>query len=469
MGIDKTIQLDFDASPRIEVGNEAVLNYTLIPSNQQITLKGVAPGTSSMNIRNRVGEVRKRLIVTVTSTNQSAIVQKLRAHLDDIEGLEISIVAGDVVVGGNIFVPDDIGKVVAILNRDEYNGVIRIIELAPQTQLLIASRMQDEIQALGYKDVTVRVLNGTFILEGIVTSAAAKTAVEKRAMILLPDKLESLAQQFQATQSPRRKLIISNDIGVNPERSPKPVPKLIKITAQFVELVKQYNRIFGFAWRPLLAGDGGNINIGRRIGPGGETRGVITSSENTLTATISNLFPKLHSAKSAGYARIIQSGVVIVKNNVEARINKGNTDTIITPGDNPISTNIATGFEVSVRPNLLEKENIELDISIAVRSSVENTATKVQENNVKTILIVKSKESAVVGGIAQKSSATDYDRDFPGYQEVAVQGQGLFSFVKSKNYVEDKSQFVVFVTPEVIESASGDVQDIKRKFLKRSR
>ena len=471
LGIDRTIQLDFAASPRIEIGNEAVLNYTLIPAKQQITLKGVAPGTSSVNIRDRIGDIKRRLIVTVTSTDQSAIVQKLRGHLDDIEGLEISVVAGDVVVGGNIFVPDDIGKVVAILEREEYNAVIRIIELAPQTQLLIAQRMQNEIQALGHKDVTVRVLNGTFVLEGIVPSAAAKGDAEKRATILLPDKLASLAQQFEATQTPSRKLIISNDIKVDtPPAAPEPIPKLIRVTAQFVELVKEYNRVFGFAWRPLMAGDGGLIRFGReQDAEGEETGGITTDSSGTLTATISNLFPKLHTAKSAGYARVVQSGVVVVKNNALANINKEDSNTIITAGDNPISNVITTGFNVQVRPNLLEKENIELELQITVSSTVENNSTSTQGNTVNTTMIVKSKDSAVVGGIARKSSSTDYDRDFPGHRDSIEGGHGIFSFVKSKNYIEDKSQFVVFVTPEVIEDASEGVQEVRAKFLRRSR
>ena len=482
LGIDKTIQLDFAASPKIEVGNEAVINYTLIPSKQQITLKGITPGTSSINIRNRVGDIRKRLIVTVTATDQSAIVQKLRAHFEDIEGLTINIIEGDVVVGGMIFVPKDIGRIVAILSREEFSNVIRLIELSPQTQLLIAKRMQDEIQAMGYKDVTVRVLNGTFVLEGIVTSDAARNAVEKRAQLLLPEKLASLAQQFQATQELSGKLIISNDIGVNPKNQPQPIPKLIKVTAQFVELIRQYNNVFGFSWRPLATGDGGSIRVGR--GPQREgqsdTGGITSASSDTLTAVISNLFPKLNSAKSAGYARVIQSGVVIVKNNTPASITKNNTDTVITPGDNPISTNITTGFTVEVQPNILEKENIELNVSVNVGATLDSNTSgsnKTQQNTVKTILIVKSKESAAIGGILQKSTSTDFDKDFPGVNDTieastnangeAVSAQSLFSFVKSKNYTEGKSQFVVFVTPEIIENASNGVQDIRRKFRKR--
>ena len=121
-----------------------------------------------------------------------------------------------------------------------------------------------------------------------------------------------------------------------------------------------------------------------------------------------------------------------------------------------------------------------LNVSVNVGATLDSNSSgsnKTQQNTVKTILIVKSKESAVIGGILQKSTSTDFDKDFPGVNDTIepstnavgepVSAQSLFSFVKSKNYTEGKSQFVVFVTPEIIERASDGVQDIRRKFRRR--
>ncbi len=485
LGIDKIIQLDFPADPRIEIGDETILNYTFIPTKQQITLKGIRGGDSSITVRDRVGDVKKRLVVTVTATDQSKLVKKLRGHLKDIEGLEISIVEGDVVLGGMIYVPKDIGKIVAILSRPEYNNVIRLIELAPQTQLLVASRMQEEIQNAGLKDVTVRVVNGVFVLEGVVTQEGAKREAVDRAMLLLPDRIENLAQQFQAVQSPEGPTVILNNIIVTPPKDqPQPIPKLVKITAQFVELSRDYNKVFGFSWKPLFSGSGGQIKIGREtqsgigenIGPV-ESGGIITKSSDTLTATISNLFPKLYSAKSADYVRVIQSGVVVTEEKKSANISKTSTHTIISEGETPLKTDIQTGFNVSVTPTILEKENIRLgDLSISISStdSSNSSGAKTRQDSINTNLIVKSKDSAVIGGVAQKVNRTLYDKDSPTAGTSIEDGggqipQSLFTFVKSKNHTKTNTQFVVFITPEVIESSSEGIQGIRRKFRKRGR
>ncbi len=42
-------------------------------------------------------------------------------------------------------------------------------------------------------------------------------------------------------------------------------------------------------------------------------------------------------------------------------------------------------------------------------------------------------------------------------------------FLKSKKYLNDRNQFVVFATPSIIETASENIEEIKAKFLKRGR
>ncbi len=93
-------------------------------------------------------------------------------------------------------------------------------------------------------------------------------------------------------------------------------------------------------------------------------------------------------------------------------------------------------------------------------------AAATQENSVSTELIVKSKESAVVGGIVVNKSSTDYDKLADDEVEDA---SPLFSFIRSKALTSSKSQFVVFVTPEIIENASSATEEIKKKFRRRAR
>jgi pilus assembly protein CpaC len=462
LGIEHVEKFDFAPHTKIDLGPNPLLTYSLIPQKREIVLRGLKPGTQSFDMRDTAGDRRIKFIVNVTATSQSKIVQELKEFLGDVEGLEIGIKGNSVYVGGKIVVPSDIGRVVVIL--DKYEDVLRLVELSPHTQRIIAKKMQQEIQNSGMRDVTVRVVNGLFWLEGIATSNGLKQRAQEIATAYIPDRIESLARRTDSVQK-AQKPIIQNFITVNEKKKQKPVPKLIKITAQFVELSKDFNKVFGFKWTPLMSGDGGTIGFGKT-----SAGGVTTKSDGTLSGLISNLFPKLASAKSAGYARVIQSGFFITKDGIQGSINKKSTKKfVIGTGDFAKGEKTEAGFDLKVKPQIIEGEKIDLSIGLKV-SAIVGDASATESNNISTNLFVKSKESAVVGGIVINKSATDFDRNPPGGTTTSDDGgTALFSFIKSKSYATSKSQFVVFITPEIIDSASIGSESIKRKFRQRRR
>jgi pilus assembly protein CpaC len=460
VGLEKIIKLDFVPNTVVKLANENLATYQIVPSKREILLTGVKAGETTLTLRDAAGDVRARYLVKVTASDQSKVVVQLKDLLNDVEGLEIGIKGDKVFVGGQIVVPSDIGKVVVIL--DQYPDVLRLVELSPQTQLVIAKKMQEEMQKSNLKDVTVRVVNGSFWIEGVVGSKEESDKAEQIARAYLPDQIQNLARRTDAVQS-TKKPPFENLLTINAKPKPEPLPKLFKLTAQFVELTKGYDRLFSFQWTPFISGDGGSIGIGKS-----NSGGVTTSSSNTLTATISNLFPKLNSAKSAGHARVIQSGVVIVKENTAGIIKK--TTTIpyqIGTGDNAKAGSATAGFDMNITPGMLQEEKINLKIVIHVTSASNDTPPRTLDNQVDTSVVVKSQESAAIGGVVTNSSATDFDKG--GDNPTSQTSSPLFSFIKSKKYSTSRTQFVIFVTPEVIESASSGAQDIERKFRKRSR
>jgi pilus assembly protein CpaC len=48
-------------------------------------------------------------------------------------------------------------------------------------------------------------------------------------------------------------------------------------------------------------------------------------------------------------------------------------------------------------------------------------------------------------------------------------GTPLFSFIKSKEYYTERVQYVFFITPEIMESASTGTSEVERKFRKKGR
>ena len=176
--------------------------------------------------------------------------------------MKIGIKAGEVVMEGQIIVPDDLGKIFTILQRNEFKDVIFLVEMHPQTQILIARKMQEEIQKAGLKNVTVRVVNGSYWLEGVAGNDGDKARAELIAMAYFPATLDSKARREKLVKT-LKKNPIENFIVVNQQSSPPSVPKLVKVIVQFVELSKDYIKVFGFKWIPLMTGDGGSVSFNR--------------------------------------------------------------------------------------------------------------------------------------------------------------------------------------------------------------
>jgi pilus assembly protein CpaC len=475
-GIDKVIKLGFPYSTKIQIGDKSKLDIQMIPQKREITLKGKKPGNTSVIIRSPTGDIKAKYLVTVTANEQSKVVRELKEFLGDIEGLEIGIKGDTVYIGGEIVVPADIGRVVMI--GEKYPNVLRLVELSPHTKRRIAKRMQDEIQKSGARDVTVRVVNKAFWLEGVVTSVGQKKNVLKIATAYLPEDIESLAQRLNSVRQVQGQKPIHNFVVVNEKKKKDPLPKLIKVMAQFVELSKDYNRIFGIKWTPMMTDKGASITFGKTL-----DGGVVTRSADTISGTISNLFPKLSSAKAAGHARILQSGMVLIEEGKEGSIVKSSVKDIMlgvstsAEGDVGEKTKAEAGLTLVILPTVLkeQKEKIRIEVKdLSVNATTGNPPTNFT-NKIVTTLVVDSGKTAVVGGAAFSETVTEFDRNPPFGTDTAAPSDGqsttspLFSFLKSKSYVNKKSQFAVFITAEIVASASEDTAKVKQKFRRRMR
>ena len=127
MGIDVIEKIDFEYNPKIVFGADNLLKLTLVPQKKEIVFKGMKPGRTTVTIRDNLGDVRLRYTVVITATGKSNVVAELRELIGDVEGLDIGIKGGKVVVSGEIVVPEDIGRVSKVLAS--YTEVLSIIEL----------------------------------------------------------------------------------------------------------------------------------------------------------------------------------------------------------------------------------------------------------------------------------------------------------------------------------------------------
>ena len=111
-------------------------------------------------------------------------------------------------------------------------------------------------------------------------------------------------------------------------------------------------------------------------------------------------------------------------------------------------------------------------------------APVVARNSLATTVNVKNGDSAALGGFAIDEAFAGYNRARTGGGGAGVGGgaggfnggnfggnnnqnpnqSALFNFNRSKEFNRRKQQYIIFVTPEVLKTASAGNEDMTRKF-----
>ncbi len=501
--------MDFDVNGGgngFSIGNPQIVTTTLvrIGDKRQVVFKPLKAGETNVTVRDADGTIRLIFMLRITGSSLLRVAGEVRSLLRDIEGLDIRIVGPKVVIEGEVVVPNDYGRLLAVIQDKSYaDFILNLANLSPMTMQIMAKKIQTDIVSFA-PNVTTRVVNGMIFLEGSVDNKDQSDRAMKVADLYLPDlKPGSLLEKDPSVQRHPPRQLINNFILINPP-APKKQDKLVRITVHFVELAKSYAKTFSFMWQPayteyaslslganagmmgggmmgggMMGGGGGMMGGGGGMGGGQMGNGMMGGGMMggqgfSFGATISSLIPKLDSMQNAGYGRIIKSGTVIVRSREAAKLVEQTEFPVVSVGANgqASASSKPVGLSVAVTPTIIgQSDDIELQLELD-ESTVRGRApapggmptTDVQK--IKTNIYIKSKESAAVAGVTDSAITTDFNKD-PPYAGSYDPGQGtsaLFTLMRSKAYTKQKSQFVVFVTPEILESASEGTEDLKRNF-----
>jgi pilus assembly protein CpaC len=274
----------------------------------------------------------------------------------------------------------------------------------------------------------------------------------------------ALERDSTAQRMPPRKPVTSY-IVVNPP-PPKKQEKLVRVSVHFVELAKDYNKLFGFKWQPGFTADP-SISVGQTA-----TGGTGAVAGPTFTGTISSLIPKLQSSQQAGYARVLKTGTVIVRSGQPAKLSEQTEFAFQMQGANGQvqAASKGVGLSIAVTPLILgQSEDIQMDLeldqtNLVGRAPATGAPPVTASHKVSTKIYVKSNESAAVAGVTSSDIGTDFNKDDPLTGSFDQGTTPLFNLLHSKAYRKKKSQFVIFVTPQIIENASEGTEDLKKNF-----
>jgi len=472
-GEDKAVDLDFEANAGangISIGNPQLVATTLVKvgEKRQIVFKPLKAGETTVTVRDADGTIRLIFTVRVTGSNLLRIASELRDLLRDIEGIDIRIVGSKVIAEGEVLVPADYGRLLTVIQDKNYQDfVLNLTSLSPLAMQVLAKRIQEDINTFA-PNVKTRVVNGVIFLEGTVDNATQAERSARVAALYLPEmRPGSLLEKDPTAQRVQNRKLIENFIVINPA-PPRKQERLVRITVHFVELTKEYNKVFGFKWEPGFTADP-QISVGTNQAG---TTGTGTANGASFSGTISSLLPKLQSAQDAGYARVLKTGTLIVRSGQPAKLIEQTEYTYAQLGTNGQAQSQKTpvGLSVAVTPAILgQSEDIQLDLDmdqtdLVGRAPATNSPPVTATHKVTTKIYVKSNESAAVAGVTSGTVGTDFNKDDPASGSLAQGTDPLFTLLHSKAYRKQKSQFVIFVTPQIVDNASDGTDDLKKNF-----
>jgi pilus assembly protein CpaC len=127
------------------------------------------------------------------------------------------------------------------------------------------------------------------------------------------------------------------------------------------------------------------------------------------------------------------------------------------------STNFAdVGITSIITPEILNarSDNVRLtmDFTMSNLLGLTDKGPMISNSQMQTVLIVRSGQSAAVGGLISNQTSTDYNKLPRGASD-----NPIISLYASKSFQRNQSQFVLFVTPIIKSNASAGSEKIKKK------
>ncbi|MES2855664.1 MAG: pilus assembly protein [Bdellovibrionota bacterium] len=409
-------------------------------------------GFGTLTIHDAQGKKVYEFNIVVEKSDHAKIAQEIRSLLSDIEGITIKIINNRVVIDGQVLLPRQINRIIGVINQYGPTRAASLVTLSPIAQRKIAQAIANDINL---PEITVRAVNDKFILEGTANDEGEKSRADAIAQMYVPDLIKEDCEKSSDCVK-LRKVFVLNLIQVKPA-APRDPGKIIQLVVHFVQLNKNFQKSFKFQFTPTIE-DKSAVSF---TNDSRQPSGVISS----ITGIVSNLLPKLNWAKQYGHARVLQSSSLIVLNGQKGDLRNTTKIPYQTVGaEGQMQTNFEeAGLITTITPTILNprSDSIQLQLDFSMKSllGITDKGPMVSNSSMQTVIIVRSSQSAAVGGLITNTTGTDYNK-LPKGSAV----DPLISLYASKSFQRNQDQFVVFVTPIIKASASQGSEKIKEKF-----
>ncbi len=424
-GQSKTIQLNYEIGD-IAVADPDVCDYLVGQDRRSIYINGKAGGETTLTVWDVKSAQRDEVEVRVMTRTLKDVLDRARNAFGDLNGVRVDIREGRVEIGGRVSWPEDFKQIESMARSDP-----RVRNRTKLSGNVVDEVVDAIVDAIDIPGVSVSDVRGRIVLDGMVYSSMdAKRAVEK-AKLYTHDVLN---------------LIEVKETGRSVGRG-----RMIEVELHMMELKRGALRNLGVHWAPgsFPAGSGG-------VASGNGMLDSIGGMAKTIIGFAFNFLPKIKHLNESGDGRVLENPSVVVKSGEKASIFSG-SEVPYYKGDDVHFKKV--GIEIDVWP--IETGNgIDLKISAKLSAPAADMRGSIDTHTVETTAICRSGQSMVLGNIIRNNDVRMKNR--PGGN--VDTSSALWSLLSSKDFQSNRSEFVIFVTPRVLNNTPTAESEL-REFL----
>jgi general secretion pathway protein D len=213
-----------------------------------------------------------------------------------------------------------------------------------------------------------------------------------------------------------------------------------------------------------------NATTGGVTMPSGFSMGVIGAGITIGGVLFPNIGAVLQAYQDDSDVSILSTPQLLTLNNEEAEINVGKNVPYITRSDTSTTSPGTTygqsyeykdvGVILKITPNINEEQfvRLKIDQQVTKLAGTQTSTPTTLKRTAKTTVVVKDKETVVIGGLIDDSTSVD-NYQVPWLGDIPILGW-LF---KSRSKGREKSNLFIFITPHVVRNQDEAAAIYKKK------
>jgi pilus assembly protein CpaC len=433
---------------RVAIGDPEIADVKQVGGGNELLVTGVAEGRTSLLVW-RVNDSRISYLVVVRKQDPKEVVSEIRALLGDREGIQIRVVGSTVYLDGETITTDDYERVQQVVSL--YQPAVKsFVRPSGNAKKLAAESLNRAFAKAGLKGASATVIGNTLFLEGWVE---AKEDLAKADLVVkaVGEKAENL-------------------LSVGTKR-------MVLVEVEFVEVGYGDNKLVGI--KPplhLISSDGSGavFTLVKPLPSLGDTQTQgVASLSTTLNATTDF---SIGARFDYGFTRVLSQPKLICASGEKAEFLAGGEVPILVVTANQFAVEWKKfGIILNITPTADRSGNIGtevyaevsgIDRTLSIRANgFEVPGFKIRD--VKTNVTVKDGETIALSGLFNYGEDKEVSK-VPLLGHIPILGE-LF---KSRNFVDNKTELAIYVTPHVVTPNSKEVKELindARKLYKDAR